>query len=793
MIKTIKHIIITFIILVIWSSHPVFAQTRQINGQVIKTNESIPLVGIKISIKGINQNVKTDTNGNFTILVPDTLSHIIFDRVKNMSIEKIEKDAKGDYKLYLKPLDIKAYFEMSLDELIDIEVSTASRKEQKASDIPASIVLITREDIERYGYTTLDEIFQDIPGFFVMPSHGAADKIFGVRGFYSAYNRNVIIMVNGVNQINDFTNDFKLYEINVPVEIIDRIEIIRGPMSVIYGNNALFGAINIITNDYKDSKNIVSGTYGSRNTQKLIASVGVKREDVSLHFNTGYYHTDGINQTVNKMVDENILTELGLTKNPLWDKNTDGLYHCSQKYIDINGEIKHFSFDLSYTESYKGHSYYSFPPKQYWLQPSALRAMAAYKWLISNNFWFETKGTYNIIRQESRFKLSSANDYGPLFEQTTAWQTELNGHYSPSGKINLSFGLYSRIITEATQRYDITAQGNGTLERAYLNLDPDDEIINYATFAQAAYKPTNKLDIIGGVRFNKYEPYNIFITRKTGTPDQRSYFGTNSKIDKWNFIPRFALLYHPNNKNSIKILYGKAINHAPAISNLDILIYNATHETKESYLKPESIETIELNYISTVGRKLFINSSIFYNTLKNLLIREVKFVDGEYAPITTNGGKMSTFGMELNIKWQSRKFMADLSAMVQQSKNKHEGYKDIRVAFSPEKMASLKLSYNIDKDLSISLTSKYIDGMYPFWIGTPEDGNYQGEKTNAFVLMNANISKENLFFAGFYTNLRIYNALGIDYFFPTHEVQPWATKGFIGRGREFIFSLGYKF
>ena len=75
-----------------------------------------------------------------------------------------------------------------------------------------------------------------------------AGSNFGVRGFLtSGMNNSMMLMVNGVNQYEDYWGFNPLSRINVPVETIERIEIVRGPMSVVYGSGALLGAINIIT------------------------------------------------------------------------------------------------------------------------------------------------------------------------------------------------------------------------------------------------------------------------------------------------------------------------------------------------------------------------------------------------------------------------------------------------------------------------------------------------------------------------------------------------------------------
>lgn len=788
--------LIISLLIILLCSETIIAQERKITGKAINIDTEEPVQGIDIHIKGTAKVAKTDMNGRFSLMISDTIQNIKFGDIPYMVIQNVEIVNENQYNLWLAHIDSVDIFDLPLEALMNIKVVTAAKHEQKISDIPASVVLITREEIEQYGYTTLDEIFQNVPGFFTMQSYGAADFVFGVRGFFSSNNRNVVIMVNGVSQINDFTNDFKLHEINVPVEAIDRIEIIRGPMSVIYGNNAVFGAINIITDDMKDKTDVVTSMYGSRNTQKLATTVHSAHDDFHVNFHLGYFHTDGIAQDVKKMVHETITNANGEEiPNPLWNKTTKGLYNRTEKYANVNGKIKHLLFDVTYTETEKGHSYFTFPPSRYWFSPIAARISAGYKRKISDKFSIHAKGMYNITRAEARFKLHSANDYGPLLNDCSAYQTEINGFISPRPDLDITVGLYSKIITKNTERYDITASGGGTLERAYMCLLPGEKMINYAGFSQISYSPLEKLQLVGGIRLDKYEPYELFITRKTGTPEEVGYYATNKIVDDVNIIPRAAILFHLTSKHSFKFLYGNAINHAPAISNLDVLIFNVMNNKNEPFLKPEKIHTLELNYIATPTENMLINFSLFRNTLNDLLIREVKFepVTEAYSPITTNAGKAETLGTEFSFSWENKKWNTNISLTYQKTENKRAGYEHIKAGFSPNLMANAKICYAITKDFSIALTGKYIDEMYPFWLGNPQTGNYQGDKTDAFVLINGNIRKDNFFVEGLYANFRLYNIMDTDCIYPTHEVQLWATKGIIGRGRECMFSVGYTF
>lgn len=149
--------------------------------------------------------------------------------------------------------DMKKYFEMSLEELMQVKVVTAARVPEKIAEIPAGVVLITGKDIETYGYATLTEILENIPGLYNIDDYTEFGPNFGVRGFWSGINNdNIIILVNGVPQVYNISSNYPLSGILVPVEAIERIEVIRGPMSVIYGSGAFFGVINIITNTVFD-------------------------------------------------------------------------------------------------------------------------------------------------------------------------------------------------------------------------------------------------------------------------------------------------------------------------------------------------------------------------------------------------------------------------------------------------------------------------------------------------------------------------------------------------------------
>ncbi len=169
--------------------------------------------------------------------------------------------------------------DMSLEQLMEIEVETvygASKFEQKTTRAPSTVTIVTAEDIKQYGYRTLADILRSVGGFYV-----SSDRTYayvGVRGFSRPgdYNSRVLLLVDG-HRINDsiyntatIGNDFVL-----DIDLIEKVEVIRGPGSSLYGSNAFFGVINVITREAKSFGGMeVSGAAGSDDAYKGRATFG---------------------------------------------------------------------------------------------------------------------------------------------------------------------------------------------------------------------------------------------------------------------------------------------------------------------------------------------------------------------------------------------------------------------------------------------------------------------------------------------------------------------------------------
>ncbi len=162
-----------------------------------------------------------------------------------------------------------------LERLMQVDVQTAALRKQSLQDAPASVTVITAADIRAYGYRTLGEALSGARGFYTI-SDGAF-RFAGVRGFslLGDYNMRFLVLING-HQVTDniysamyyFGEDFPL-----DMDMVDQIEIVRGPTSALYGSNGLFATVNVITKTPANAARAqVSATAGSFGSGKLAVS-----------------------------------------------------------------------------------------------------------------------------------------------------------------------------------------------------------------------------------------------------------------------------------------------------------------------------------------------------------------------------------------------------------------------------------------------------------------------------------------------------------------------------------------
>lgn len=684
-----------------------------------------------------------------------------------------------------KEEEVADVMDMALEDLLNVEITTAGKKAEKIADIPASVVVVTRAEIESYGYNTISDVLENVPGLFGIDQRGVGGMIFGVRGFWAAFANNVIILINGVRQ-ERIESDGAVYSaLYIPVEAVDRVEVIRGPMSVVYGPGAFFGVINIITND-AEKGGMVSVSYGNEDTSRLFARAAVKKEDLSLVFNAGYYRTDGIDVPHSTMSTMDLSDQTPYT-------STGGLWELNNKSFTFSGSYKGFYVNLTHNQEHRGW-YLLFLPTtpdgsendRTWTSLSF-----GYKNDISEKFSLDTKLTYHFGSTHGDFNWfvpAGSMNIGGDNNEREQYEVDVTAVFKPSDKFSLTAGLYYK------KRMIEQLQGDYPGFEVSYRIGLHNPIENRAVFAQADVAPSKAMRFIVGLRLEQTMNYDTYYRDlRAGITGGDATF----EYDKVELIPRVAALFYLNEKNIIKLLYGKAIN----LPNFYHVVAQAS--SSQPPLEPEFITTLELNYLAALSEKFTLNASIFYNKFDGLIVNQPyrdPVTGAWFAGFNENAGEFKTIGAELTVKAKpSRKFTLELSGIIQKTDDERDGYEDITVANSPKFLAYLKAVYNFSKNGSLALTGRYVGDMEPLWDWTIQnaDGSFGSriaQTADGYFVIGANLRFNNLFKKGYFFSLSASNLFDTEYFFPSYSINAaWADIGLIGNGLRVMASFGKKF
>ncbi len=232
-------------------------------------------------------------------------------------------------------------FDMSISDLLELKITAVSKKEELMATAPGITSVITSKDIKNYGARTVAEAIAFAPGIMAYDSYVTWYTQFAFRGSYGGdhFNTKILFLVNGHPVYMALDGGFEVN--SIPIDAIDRIEIIRGPASVLYGTNALTGVISIITKkEIPEAFTEVSYSYGSFNANEVRASVGQTIADFRYFFSGTIKDLRGYNLTVEPEQMETSTTEYR--------------HRQSNEYNTafLNMQYKEFELDISYSDMY---------------------------------------------------------------------------------------------------------------------------------------------------------------------------------------------------------------------------------------------------------------------------------------------------------------------------------------------------------------------------------------------------------------------------------------------------------
>ena len=601
-------------------------------------------------------------------------------------------------------------------------IYTASKHEQTVTEAPSSVSIITADEIQKYGYQTLAEILSSVRGMYATDDRNY--HYLGVRGFARPgdYNTRILLMVDGI-RTNDAIYDTGAIgtEFLIDVDLIDRIEIIRGPSSSLYGTNAFFGVINIITKRGRDLQGPeLSGRIGSFDAYRGRLSYGEKLSNGLEVFLSGSYEDSKGHEELYYHEFDDSETNYGIAEN------------CdADDFVSFFGKISYMDFTLEGGRNKRDKVIPTGAYEVVFNDPGTYTTDEQYFIGLKYDHTFENQ--HNIL---ARVNYDHYNYYGAYIYDWGEIEPDLvvNEDYADGDWINgdmqysLPFAEKHQVVLGAEYRNNFRQdQSNFDIYEVYL--DDARKSYYYGFFLNDEFHVSEELTVSAGARYDYFETFG----------------GTTN--------PRAALIYNPVHRTTLKALYGRAFR-AP---NAYELYYNdAGYSQKPGLdLEPETINTYELIVEQYITDQFFGTINGFFYQI-NDLVTLVTDPDDDLL-IFRNVEEIEAMGVELGLEGRINPgIKGRISYAFVETEDKGSG--EI-LTNSPKHLAKLNLIAPVVQErLYAAAEVQYMS----------ERMTLTGNNTDDFVVMNLNFSArllENRAKASF----GVFNIFDQEYFDPASE------------------------
>ncbi len=524
-------------------------------------------------------------------------------------------------------------FEMELEELLEVDVSVASKKTELISEAPGIVVVVPRNEFEIYGDRDLHQMMQRQPSIYIRDVFPYTYNVIGFRGDMSMVtDSHTLVLFNG-RPIRESAQglNVNMYK-TFPLSTLESVELIRGPGSVLYGSNAFTGVINLRTRIPDQNEFSVSSMIGTY----------------------GYYDTDvtagGMSGDLGYVTAFRVTGQQGY---PYRMTDDTGFYGSDDKQYESYSSVVHLSHgNFTFDTFWSDYDAFALGVVPKWSNPhktfrnKKLFINTGYRIPMHERAILELNATYNL--QENFLTSSAAQIIG---NNTSDILGEATVYTNPTDNMNFVFGF---------------------LQEQRASYHPDDD--KYQSIASYRHEPKS-LYAQGDYKFDKY------LKLIAGTQWNKSSHGNND------WISRFGLIITPSDTWGVKLLRGEAFR-APTTVETDLYDPGILMGNKD--LEPEEITTYDAQLFYQ-GEKTYAAVTYFHSVIDKLIIYDVR------PPLDTtykNGGEQRYDGIELEGKRYLTPHWHMLGSVSYQNNKADAG---LNPSVVPDKMAKLGIAYTWSK------------------------------------------------------------------------------------------------
>ena len=570
------------------------------------------------------------------------------------------------------------FTDLSLEALMNLEVLSVSKKPESLANAAAAIYVITNKDLSSYGVTSVPQALRMVPGLNI-GSIGSSKWAVTARGFNGRFANKLLVMIDGRTVYNPVFSGVFWEAVDVMIEDVERIEVIRGPGATLWGANAVNGVINIITKKASETQGGLL-TLGAGNEEKGFGAIRYgKAFGENSHIRgycKGFKRDEGVNIYGDDAGDN-------------WNMLRSGFRMDSK--IDLKNKVT-LQGDL-----YQGD-----------IDQTILLATLSDPYLQT----VRDEADYSGYSLASRLqhKLSDTSDYTLQIyydhsKRNEVYGNEKQGVFDVDFQHAFEFTLRHEIIWGIAYRHI----NDKYIGKATMSIDPnrrEDDLFS-GFFQDRIRLIEERLWLTLGSKF-EYNDYSGFEIQ----PSLRVSFSLNQEHNFWTAISR-AVRTPSRAEHDITII----TSVIPPLSLLNPQPFPiALTVTPDKDYESEELIAYELGYRLMPDPSLSIDMSIFYNNYKNLRANHIDAYEFQTGYLVQpfryeNTLKGNSYGIEMTAIWQAATWWQwKLSySLLEVDLNTHNQFEEMQNGDGPKHQVSLGSNISFKNNLSMNLWFRFVD------------------------------------------------------------------------------------
>ena len=654
-------------------------------------------------------------------------------------------------------------FDLSLEELMEVEIFSATKTETSIARIPSKVIVVTREDIRRRNYRYLWDVIQDLPG---VHGYRRVQTEFGmetlVRGVFN--NNKLLILWNG-QRINAPANKPYHFGNQISLANVKKVEFIYGPASALYGADAVNGVVNIVTDSYEDLKdqgnNHVDIGFGIDNTYEANGQTAIKYGNLTGSLFAAYRRSDGPN-----FLDDHPNFYAGLNSaeyraqggKPGFEAPEESFEFQTKINLNESTRIHLLHTDDSASSAWSfGVPVFEFSKENIWRERQTNIDLQN-ETEVKENLQLRSQISYSRrdVNPDSQFINAFFNNFESFTREDYKYERGVRYAITEElawthEKLQLVSGMTYEDIDSTPKLSVVTGQrADPDIPLSY-QTNPNIPIAEvsfrkYGVYSQAQYALSDQINLLAGVRWDKVWDYDGFVS------------------------PRVGITWSPNKMLDFRASYATAtLTPSPyfRFENFNNAAFpgeNTIGALPNSDLENEEYETYELGVTATLQENVYVDASVFYNQVDNYMLHQRQanlpftFVpaigntpartvtDAVSVLLNENGGEMETYGVDTSIRIKHGK-STDTWLYYSYLDGEQEETSTLAASAPGKFDLALISNHTVKGGLTYSFKqNRFSITPYFTWTGNlttrPDNSTYQGRDADGYFVLNLAVNYE---------------------------------------------------